>query len=213
MTSRNEYIEDAQAQARGDFAKHRIRFRDERSWSCFRPWGEAGWDSTFWFEVVVLRGGSLLVHGDIDLIHFAQYGKYTNPEEVVRWMGDRRDLGYYVAQKATIGMQAGDNVVTTHSNEVWLHDASQYIQEMYGEDSRGVPEWLCTLKDAVVAQGITQVVQLDEYQTYEAAEVGALDSWGRVPTWRLVYAHEAVRRLVQLLDEEGRAAAETRSSA
>lgn len=207
--TQQEYIKDAQAQARGDFAHHQIRFRDERSWACFRPHEKGGWDSTFWFEAVVLHGGTLLIHGDIDLVHFARYGGYTHPEEVLRWMGSSNDLGYYVTQKAAIGMnlrRGQDDVITTRSTPVWLHAALCYIEDTCGVvlppsgdinlRATGAPEWLCDLVEAVVYRGATE-----EDWPHEAYELGAFE-WGHVPTWRLVYAHEALRKLVALLDEE-----------
>lgn len=54
-----------------------------------------------WVEIVVLRGGSLLVHGDCDTVVFSSYHKPKHPRQVVEWIAK---CGWdYATQKASIG--------------------------------------------------------------------------------------------------------------
>lgn len=215
------YIAKHQAQAREAFEHHKIRHRDQRSWVCFRPHKDGGWDSIYWFEVVVLYGGTLLVNGDIDLMHFAYYGKYQNPEQVLRWMGANRDLGYYVRQKASIGMTLPSNVegvVDTIDDDVWMDEAIGCIEEHIGEtldtskkvdlEALKIPEWLRDLVSDACDRSVVDALA-EHSDVADAWEAGAFE-WGRVPSPRLIYAHEALRRLVLLLDEE-RAAQEPKT--
>lgn len=54
-----------------------------------------------WAEVVVLRGGSLLVHGDCDTVVFSSFYKPSHPRQVVDWMAT--DNYGYAEEKASIG--------------------------------------------------------------------------------------------------------------
>jgi len=217
--TRDDHTAKHQARARKDFAQHEIRHRDHRSWTCFRRHKDGGWDSTFWFEAVVLYGGTLLVNGDIDLMHFAYYGKYQDPQEVLRWMGANRDLGYYVHQKACIGMTlsptAEEHVVTTLDDGVWMDDAIGHIEDRIERkldtskeidlDLLAIPDWLKELVSDASTTSIAEVLaQAGDSIHSDAWETGVFE-WGRVPSTRLIYAHEALRRVVQLLDEERKA--------
>lgn len=209
----SQYIAKQQEQARGAFENHQIRHQDHRSWVCMRPHKDGGWDGNYWFEAVVLHGGTLLVNGDIDLMHFAYYGKFDSPEQVVRWMGGSRDLGYYVRQKAAIGMTLPSScydIIDTIKDDVWMDGALSYIKEDSGVeidtskpvnlDALPCEEWL---KDMIgdVAEGRSVREMILDSETYceHAYEAGAYE-WGTVPAPRLILAHEALRRLVTLLD-------------
>lgn len=214
-TTAKERLAKVQEQARHAFANHLIRDRDDRSWLCFCPHKDGGWNSVYWFEAVVLRGGSLVVGGDIDIMHFAHYGKFENPEQVLRWIGGTDDLGYYVAQKAAIGMNLprdADGVVEVIDDGVWMDEAIDHIETYYLDgkldtskeidlDELCLPEWLSDLIREASQHDIREVLAQNEHLGYEAYEAGAMN-WGRVPSSRLVYAHEALRRLVHLLDTE-----------
>ncbi len=226
MTQRQtakEYLADHQARADAAFKDHVIRKRDERSWLCFRPYtdAKAGWHSTYWFEVIVLAGGELYVHGDISGMHFAHYGAHKSAEEVLRWMGAHPSVDSYVLQKASIGMQPCSqerSIVEMVDDGVWLDEALSYIGYTCFEEERPgffddeahaklklyegtIPEWL---SDAVV-----RVLDGDSVQESTADfdfERGACEAdvhgWGEVPSTRLIYAHAALRALVRLLDAE-----------
>lgn len=58
-------------------------------------------DHFYWSEVVVLRGCSLLVHGDVDTVVFSNCYGMQRARDVVHWMA-RSDYDY-ATQKASIG--------------------------------------------------------------------------------------------------------------
>jgi len=218
----DEYTACYQEQARKAFDAHVIRSRDARSWLCYQPHKDGGWDSIFWFEVIVLAGGALYVHGDISGVHFAHYGKYERPEQVLYWMGNTSDLGYYVAQKASIGMNlgtAGEGVLKTVDDQAWLDEALGHIEDILDagvtfdrekdlkpEDlepyKNQLEEWLYDMVISVLDGTDPNEIFADPSNlSSEAYEAGAFD-WGKVPSCRLIYAHEALRKLVRLLDAE-----------
>jgi hypothetical protein len=241
--TRDAYIADHQERARKSFEHHVIRSRDDRSWVCQRPYTDekGGWDSTFWFEAIVLAGGELYVHGDIDGMHFAHYGKHETKEEVLRWMGETRDLGYYVAQKARIGMGSVANQCVESVDEgVWLDDALQHVEERARQRAWDAPsddedveaseddedevvvvngkrtnvedlpvsEEVRALIRDVLSSGFEDALNADKHKSAECYEAGAFE-WGQVPSYRLIFAHEALRCLVRLLDAEKAMARET----
>ena len=228
-----DYLVKYQEQARKGFEKHVIRSRDSRSWLCFQPYTDekGGWNSHLWFEAIVLAGGELYVHGDISSVHFAHYGKHERPEQVLYWMGGTNDLGYYVLQKARIGMNlpnSAEGVLEVLDEGVWLDRALDHIEtdildkkgafdgvtEIDLEPYRDqIDEWLFELVNRVL-EGDDEIekVVADSACTSEAYEAGALE-WGRVPSTRLIYAHEALKKLCQLLDAERAAKAEQKQEA
>lgn len=214
--TREAYIAGRQAQAREAFEHHQIRHRDARSWVCFHLNENKKWSSAYWFEAVVLYGGTLLINGDIDLMHFAYYGKHENPEQVLRWMGRSRDLNHYVREKAAIGMtlpSSAHGVIDAFDEDVWMDDAIGYVEDIItGQkldtsqgldlDALAIPEWLKKLlSDAEDGQLRDIIVGDPSDLPPDAWEAGIFD-WGEVPSTRLIYAHEALRRLVYLLDQE-----------
>ena len=107
--------------ARESFAKHEIASIDGGSWLVREPG-----TSTFWYEVVVLRGGKLLVHGDIQAVIFGTFhadeksSKEENRRACVRWMASRKrpDDRYFV-EKAHIGGTA-ETTIWTDDEDVLL---------------------------------------------------------------------------------------------
>lgn len=219
----SEYLAAHQAQARKAFENHVIRSREPGRWVVQAPYldEKGGWNSNFWIEVVVLMGGKLLVHGDIDHVMFAHYGQFDDPERVLRWMGGTTDLGYYVHQKACIGMGGrggADKCLDSLSEGVWLDHALDRIEdEMGGEkldpttfddegewiDALPIGDWFRNLLREVMVENrdLEEVTQDTRHMSSDAYEAGVFE-WGRVPSTRLIYAHEALRRLVALLDAE-----------
>lgn len=91
------------AESKLRFAKHVIASRGERRWRLQVRLPNGIWDPRFWVEVLVLDGGKLMVHGDVETVVFGRYTDSRSVEATLRWIGRCTDIGYYVAQKAAIG--------------------------------------------------------------------------------------------------------------
>jgi len=241
--TQEEVIQKELARAEGCFTKHQIVDRSRASvysWRLHKPYEKppAGWDGTLWFEVVVFWNGTMLVHGDIDHVMFGHYGRFKDPEQVVRWMGGTRDFAYYVAQKACIGMGSARDCLTSKDMHVFLDRVLDHVESTYLDgkkivlpEGKGVewddirdaakeqvsavydqfPEWLQTAFDGAIEgadfPGLLNEIQ--DHGDHDAWESGVFE-WGDVPSVRLVYAYQALKRLVQLLDAEHEAAAAAR---
>lgn len=146
-------------------------------------------------------------------------------------MGGTNDLGYYVLQKACIGMNlpnSAEGVLEVLDEGVWLDHALDHI-EINVLDKKGafdgmaeidlepyrdqIDEWLFDLINRVLEgdDNIEQVVA-DCALTSKAYEAGVME-WGKVPSARLIYAHEALKKLCRLLDEEQAAKAKQKQEA
>lgn len=216
--TKQDYIARHQTMAAKDFERHVIRSRDDRSWRVQRHYKDGnGWDGTFSYEVLALPShGALFVHGDINCVYFAQYGDSANPEHILRWIGTS-DVGYYVLQKARIGMclpSDCDGLLEVLDEGVWLDYALDDIEQRL--EAKGLfdqedvdlepykdrlPEWLYDAVSGVLdGREVREVVRELEYN--EEAYNCEIYRWGLVPSSRLICAHEAIKKLVGLLDAE-----------
>lgn len=173
------------------FANHVITKQSDRRWLLQRMHADGRPDWTMAGEVIALEGSAIYVGGDIDHVLFA-YGP-EDPIARLRWMGECKDLGYYVAQKARIG--TGRELV-----DLWDEDVAREQLIEYLEDGA----------ERVVDKG-----ELDyalEAETREhfydrACKALGCDAWevvghvGQVLAPRVIYAHAALARLCSLLRE------------
>ena len=193
--------------ARKSFEKHEIVKWSEGRWFLKQPG-----TSTFWFEVVVLAGGYLLVHGDIQAVMFGCYHANENdtPHRAARrtvlWMGTRKrpDDGYFI-EKAGIGGTA-DETIWTYDEDTLREEIAELIAA--ARESEAVTEPDTDLREEL-EEILTRVgdVSLEEIQSqvYDALE-GDAESVprGKLLSSSMVYAHAALQRLTKLLEAEVR---------
>lgn len=125
--SAKAYHDQMLAMANRAFARHEIRERADRRWLLMRPDGPGKCSPSYWTEIVVLRGGKLLAHGDIEHVVFSHYSDDRDPLHVVAWIGCHDDPSYYVTQKALMG--TGEQLVETFDNSVMMHDLHRKVTE------------------------------------------------------------------------------------
>jgi hypothetical protein len=193
-----EYTRRAQWGAFEMLTKHELM--DERYWDDGRGarWvlGEPG---TFVgrTEIVAGIGGSLVVHGDFDLCRFGHYGDHGDAWSRLLWMADCTDLGYYIVQKASIGM-AGRVDAMEYDAEV----ARDYLQAYVdGNVENGEGE----LRE-VLLEARDHCEHRDELRQFLAAEDKGWDLWeltpGEVPAWRVVVSHALLNKCAWLIREK-----------
>src|SRR5574340_149450 len=117
-----------------EFAKHELLA--EQYWDQGRG---ARWligkpdTCVFRTEAIAGIGGSLLVHGDIDLCRYAHYSDQGDAWSRLRWMGECQDFDYYVAQKASIGLRSVRARDLEYDSEVACYDLDRLVEE-YRQD-------------------------------------------------------------------------------
>ncbi len=141
-----------------------------------------------WVEVVVLRGGHLLVHGDVDAVIFGYCHGHTSPRHVVQWMAF---AGYsYAEEKASIG--SSGKICTEFDPEVALWRVLDWRrqQSITKEEARDLFQGL--------QGGWSQYeFQSELHDVFDDGEV--LDA-GEATDRRVFVAQTVLRRLDHLLD-------------
>jgi hypothetical protein len=180
------------------FERHTITKRSEHRWLLQRAYEDGKLDWTMAAEVIALEEPAVYVGGDIDHVIFG-YG----PRDAVarlRWMGECKDLGYYVAQKARIGMGGrGDGDVT----KAWILDVAEeefkaHVAENadYYDGESPDDVW-----DRVGADDQREF--LENYRdSFPDDDMEGIYNMGEVLAPRVIYAHAALARLCVLLRAE-----------
>lgn len=148
-------------------------------------------------EIVAGIGGSLLVHGDFDLCRFAHYGDHGDAWSRLCWMADCTDVGYYVVQKAAIGMGARVDA-TEYDADVARAYLRAYVD---GEVENGQGD----LRDVLLEAAAHHCEYQQELRQFLASKDKDWDLWelrpGEVPAWRVVIGHALLNKCAWLLRE------------
>lgn len=191
--------------AREAFEKHElVREIGASRWSLRRRMEDGRFSYVYWVEIVVLEGGKLLVHGDIEAVIFASYSGEGAPERVVRWMGDHPDFDYYVHQKASIG--TGHKIVDALDDAAAADDILEEIAE---DKERSEACGLASENTETLEEGLERLTRWSEpvemvrnwlYDNLKDPDTEWLARVGRVIDARVYFAHAAVRRLCEIWD-------------
>lgn len=194
--------------ARESFEGHRItqsqRYPMGARWLIQRPYSKPppGWDWTMAAEIVVMAGGRIVVWGDLHPVMFAHFGPFQDPRQVVDWMGKCEDLGYYVHQKATIACR---EVVDVWEADVARFQLREMIRPEAVEDMGYGEKFVEVIEEALERCIWEHRHEFLEFVYNELGMDGGYESVchvGMVLSPRVYYAHAALTRLSQLLDQE-----------
>jgi len=162
-------------------------------------------DGHFWVEIVALRSGAIMVHGDISSTVFARCS-YTDPRSMIAWMGGQ--YSDYVLEKATIG--TGREVTHTFRRDVAIDDFEE-LKETYMDDASEPysPEIEAAFSDAIEClrhnNDSWDSIVGDLYMADADIEGEDLAGVGYVVAPRVIYANAALRRLNHLLEAKDQA--------
>lgn len=187
------------------FAKHRIVTQSTDRWRIAIPHERGGWQSQYACELVVLWGGSILVHGDIDTVMWSRYSDDRYPREVLRWMGRHAKVDGYCVQKAVAG--SGHSLIEVFDPIAFEADLAEKLADELevcaeGSEDPDVSERVTALRDAIVDfthyNSDPQTVRCDLQSAGFEGEM--LWPLGIVTGARVYFAHAALRRLCALLE-------------
>lgn len=144
--------------------------------------------SFIWAEVVVLRGGSLLVHGDMDTVVFSNYHRPWRARQVIAWMANKNSDYGYATGKAGLG----GSIAKCFDDEVAFSRVLEFRRR--GTIDKGVARELTDLLRAGTDQR--------EFSTrmYELTLDPELCSLGTVTDPRVFMALAVCQRLMDLLE-------------
>lgn len=189
--------DERRARAVEAFANHEIIERGDGRWTIAgRRDGKI--TGTGNMTICCLWSNQIFVGGDYDPIVFA-YGPMDYRERL-NWMGKHDDVTYYVRQKASIGTYRG--VVDDFSAD----DAKEEILDSYREE-------LSAVQFAELEAALEDVDSFDSRDIFWDRlwhnlppfidDLGEIcDGAGMKVSWSVYYAWAAVRRLVELLEQE-----------
>lgn len=195
--SRQEYQEQMLRLARAAFTEHQIveGCAKDRRWTLFRPGS-----STHWTEVVLLAGGRLIAHGDIEAVVFCGYSGPTGAVRnitppIFEWVA--KSYISYIAEKATRGRPKRNHI----DLEVALHQ----LERLHAE---AIKNERCFEDRDLIVEAIEHITEDGNYDyAIHAMSQTSLDAeyWsdiGKVIEPRIFYAKAAVERLCALLSNE-----------
>lgn len=138
-----------------------------------------------WVEIVVLQGGSVLVHGDCDTVIFSSYYRPTHPRQVIDWIATS-DCDY-AEQKAAIGGSQS----RIWSEELVTERVLQWRREklVTAAQARQLVE---VLKDGGQESFLTELHSFGHHELTS-------HHFGMVPAPRVFSAQAALRKLKKLL--------------
>lgn len=204
--SKFDYEKAEMQRAQEAFAHHAIGDRTDTSW-CLAP--DPAHRLGFGGVRVAALGRYLVVVGDADTCVFSG-GSYSEPRDIVAWMGSTTDL-HYVCEKAGHGMSdCGGKITEEFDASVMLHGLNERIGCVndpdygYDEDEKdGLLEVLNECAESVKncgAPGLEQAHRtLCNDWPGEGEDVYRI---GIVTSRRVIFAHAIVRRLWALLKAE-----------
>jgi len=215
-TKSEEKLRGLILQSKEDFSNHVITKSGHGRWLMMDPKS-----TNFWVEVVILEGGHLLVHGDIQAVIFGRYmwkssGLGTEPSQeeqinCIRWMAkrERPDDSYFV-QKATIGGTA-KSTIWDDDDDVFREEIEQLIQEARAEEEQDESDSVSkerecrieALEEALSSIGCTpkEEIQTELYNgAFDYDSEGIPE--GLMISNAMIHAHAALRQLLHLIETQ-----------
>ena len=148
-------------------------------------------------EIIAGICGSLIVHGDCDTSRFAYYSDHPDAWSRLCWMGFCGDVGYYVAQKASIGMGRSGRGSDDYDERVAKHDLQDCIDDLTRsgfEQDRQI---------AVLTDALEQTEDERTLRSFLSENDRGWDLWehsfGRVVSTPVITGHLALQRCAYLL--------------
>ena len=189
--NREEHDIKAKESALKAFTRHQISRSSEGRWLLQRPDPKGGWEWNMAAEIIGLVNSALYVGGDVQTMVFA-YGP-DSPEGLVRWIGGTSDVGYYVRQKASIGMGIsgvqGVGIIDDYLPDLALTDIedmeADYVEDLV--ENKGDPNAVEAL-DFVqrFVRGLALVPPPGTCERFRSQVEGSLDGEHRDALLRLV---------------------------
>jgi hypothetical protein len=187
-TSPEDYIKNVTKLAKKAFKKHKLHKQEEKSWIIRNTK-----NSAYWVEIVILAGEKILAHGDINAIILSSNLKDKNAKEIINWAATSHIS--YLQEKALIGM--GLIGVTVTDIEVAMYHLNELLEII---PRKNIPDIRNAIDDLNRDNFSPSDIRNNLYNTGIDPEF--IHDIGKVVSPRVIYAHEATKKLVSLLEEK-----------
>ena len=196
--SSQEYHDNTKARAIEAFKDHRFERLVHKDNGRGRWRIRRAGTSIYSAEVISLWGAGLYVGGDIEPVVFGHFGETY--EDVapyhlakLRWIGKCDDIGYYVHQKAAMGMRDNGAMASQWVPGVALWQLQDSIKDCNVEEVDRVSDVM-----ANVLAGCDRYEVMRQGSKKGLCQVGY--DLGMVCSARVIYAWAACNRLCELLE-------------
>ncbi|MHC4298922.1 MAG: hypothetical protein ACYS7Y_16715, partial [Planctomycetota bacterium] len=210
-----DYEKQTEKLATAAFENHQIRSRGDKRWVIAQKYKDDGsWSCVYQTEIIIGYDGTLITYGDISPVIFRQFGKYSDPLQVVRWVAQSGIPGYLIS-KAYVGLGASyeQDITKKFDEKAAIWEMQEHIKDRLEELDSDDADELDDEKIAAYRKAIRAVdseswyfVRQELYDDLTSAgydDVGE-EIWdiGLVPAPRLYYSQAACRKLLELLEKE-----------
>lgn len=190
---RRTYIERVLKQARDSYKDHELIDRGDRWFHIARRYEDGKVRSDLATDIFCGCFGEITVGGDLNTMVFAYFGDSKQIEPRLRWIGRNKDLEYYVAQKAAIGMTDNGVLTTKFDPQIAIAELKEHPVDSTDE--------LNTIMDVIemLESGETNfnLIYHELYIGLNCTE--DLSNLGKVLSPRVIYAYVAIEKLCDLL--------------
>jgi hypothetical protein len=216
VKTRATHDRDEMANAAKAYENHQIKIERPcgTRWSLLEQEPGGAWRGNLWCEIIVLAGGSVLVHGDFEPCIFSGFSG-GSPREHIAWIGGHGDVSY-PASKASLGL-GGREYVEEIDGGVLCASLREIAEDWQNQRGEEIPEDAQEEIDGACDQIETSLNHQYEFQKLimdlidaEVIDSEQASSLGVVTTRRVIMAHAALRRLHALLREREKAAEVTK---
>lgn len=213
MPTKRDFVKERCDQAIAAFKDHELVDNREDRWRICKRESDGHLTNVHAAEIVSLWGGRLFVGGDIDDCTFAYYGDHSDHRSKLCWMGRCNDVGYYVRQKASMGLTDGGKLVDEYDEKIAASDLEECLKDALADVKTSAATDEECQDNVLRIQGIFEEAKhrLDDpeslrcnlYDVFSGEDCEWICTIGMVVSYRVVYAWAAVRRLCELLDVQG----------
>lgn len=206
MPSAQDVLQENIKRAIETYKDHELILRDDANgrWRIATRYEDGSVCSNMATEVISLWGGRLFVGGDGPHCIFGYYsgGAEQDTErwhaEKLCWMGRHYSVGYYITQKAAIGMGGGDEGTKEWDGDVAAHELQALLND---EDYEWEEDERETLQEGLIMakRGDHQFEVMTHLHNGALHDTECLYELGMVVTARVVLAWAKCRKLCDLL--------------
>src|SRR5512136_166140 len=199
--SKRDFVKERCDRAIEAFKNHELVDCREDQWRIAKRYPDGQLTSTHFAEIVSLWGGRLYVGGDIDDCVLAYFSDTQSHRDKLRWMGKCTDIGYYVRQKAQMGLTDNGKLVDEYDAQVAQSDLTYYFERelerirenaVTDEESQDDQTTMRHIFEQASRMINGDPHDLRQYLYHELRALGDMDAWEWVGELGNIVSHRVV---------------------
>jgi hypothetical protein len=202
---RQDYIKRTLERSRNAYKNHELIDRGDRWFHLARRYPDTGQvDSYCATDIFCGHFGEIVVGGDVDTMVFAHYGDSRDIERRLKWIGRCKDLEYYVAQKASIGMTDNNALTYQFDPKIAAAELREHMAQFDGDQRDVMNDDAKEEFDRIIGmvesgEAHQAVISHELYHSIDYDYIDELGQFGTVLSSRVIHAFVAIEKLCDLL--------------